>query len=827
MIRNFLTIAWRNLLRNKVFSLVNISGLAVGMAACFLVLQYVRFEWSYDKFHKNSDRIYRVTIEREHPASAIRISAAHPGVGPAMKEEFAEVEEFTRVLHQSIFMGEVTTWSHIDDQGNEKVFNEERVYCVDPSFPDVFSFPFVYGDPKTALSDISSVVIAESISRKFFGSENPIGRTLLLDGRRNLTVTGVFKDVPENSHLKFNILVTFFFEEMKPRVSEEAHWKWAEYYTYVRLMPGTNPSAIEARFPDFVERHMGEYMRRMNFVEHFHLQPVVDIHLRSPEMTKEREVHGSERTVYFLLIVAILILVIAWTNYVNLSTSKSIERAREVGVRKVSGASKRQLIIQFLLESVLINLLATFLGFALVGLSLPYFNQLAGKNIGTSVHELTLVQDPLFWAGLAGVIILGSFAAGFYPALVLSSFRVTAVLKGKFFGSRSGIALRKTLVGSQFIVSVALIAGTIIVFQQVSFMRNHDLGYAMDQILVVKSPRVGDSTTSIRMQSFKTELLRHSSIHSIAPSSEVPGRQPSQSNFIRNYDDGREEQFLCFWFFVDSGFFPTYDVALTAGRNFDEGERVNDNSKNIPIPVILNEKATRLLRFEAADDAVKKLIHFGFGGSDYIGEIVGVVADFHQRSLKTDYDPIIFFPASGSRGQYLGINMWMQSASETIAFIEDQYRQAFPGNQFEYFFLDDYFNDQYAADQQFGKVFGLFSGLALLVAGLGLFGLSTFMISQRTKEIAVRKVLGATIASMVPLFSKDFVKLIVIANLIALPVVYFLVDRWLNSFAFRINIGWIMFVVPAVVLLVISLITVSVQTMRTSSANPVKSLRSE
>ena len=827
MIRNYLTLAWRNLLRNKLFSLVNISGLAIGMAACFLVVQYVRFEWSYDKFHKDSDRIYRVTIERENAVSTIRISAAHPGVGPAMKDEFAQVEEFTRVLHQSIFLGDVTTWSHIDDQGNEKIFNEERVYCVDPAFLDMFSFPFVYGDPKTALSDISSVVIAESFSRKFFGSENPIGKTLVLDGRRNLTVAGVFKDVPENSHLKFNVLVTFFFEEMKARISEEAYWKWAEYYTYVRLMPGANAGALETRFPDFVERHMGEFMRRMNFEERFYLQPLVDIHLRSPEMTKEREVHGSERTVYFLLIVAILILVIAWTNYVNLSTSKSIERAREVGVRKVSGASKRQLIFQFLFDSLLVNLLATGLAFVLVVLSLPYFNQLAGKNIGTSVHELTLVQEPLFWLGLAVVIILGSFAAGLYPALVLSSFKVTAVLKGKFFGSRSGILLRKTLVGSQFIISVALIAGTIMVFRQVSFMKDQEVGYAIDQILVIKSPRVGDSSTSFRMETFRTELLRNPSIRSIAPSSEVPGRQPSQSNFIRNYDDGREEQFLCFWFFVDSGFFPTYDVAMAAGRNFHEGERMNHNSENIPIPVILNEKATRLLRFRAPEDAVKKLIHFGFGGDDYVGEIVGVVADFHQRSLKIDYDPIIFFPAAGFRGDYFGINMRRQSAAETIAFIEEQYRQAFPGNQFEYFFLDDYFNRQYAADQQFGKVFGLFSGLALLVAGLGLLGLSTFIISQRTKEIAVRKVLGATIASMIPLFSKDFVKLIVIANLIALPVVYFLVDRWLNSFAFRINIGWIMFVVPAVVLLVISLVTVTVQTIRTSSANPVKALRSE
>jgi len=827
MLKNYLLLAYRNLLKNKLFSLVNIFGLAVGMAACFLIFQFVRFELSYDRFHKQSERIFRVTLDSHQSSGQTRSAANHPGAGPALKSEYPEVLQFARVVHQSIFMGVVTAWSYVDDQNNIKVFNEERVYNVDPSFLTLFSFPFVFGDPEKAFPDVNSVVISQTVSNKFFGHENPLGKVLLLDGHRPFTIRGVFEDVPENSHLKFDILVSYFLTDAWGGGWDHSwDWKWPEYYTYVLLDPNADPDALEAKLPGFIQKYMGDRMKEMKSEERFHLQPVTDIHLRSPNLTKEREVHGSDRTVYFLLIIGVLILIIAWINYINLSTSKSIDRAQEVGLRKVAGASRSQLVTQFLLESAMVNFLAMVLSFLLIVIALPYFNQLTGKNISASIQDLAGTNQSWFWPIVAGIFMLGSFFSGLYPAFVLSSFRIVTVIKGKFFGSKSGVILRKILVGSQFIISVALIVGTVIVFRQVSFMQDQALGYKKDQLVVIKAPRVADSTIFNRMDVFKTELKRNTKINSVASSNQVPGNQISQMNFVRNVGEGTEGNFLCFHFAIDEEFMNTYDIDLMAGRNFrEEGNLISPDAKSNP--VMLNEKAVALLGFKSPEEAVNKLFTFGLGTKDWVGEIVGVVANHHQQSLKNGYDPIMFFSFTNFFGQYYTINLNMQNSSETIAFVKEQYERSFPGNQFEYFFLDEYFNRQYAADQQFGRVFGLFSSLALIVAGLGLFGLSTFMISQRIKEIAVRKVLGATIPSMVYLFSKDFVKLVILANLVALPMVYMIVDSWLSSFAFHVPLGWMMFVIPPIVLLIISLATVSLQTIRTGSVNPVRSLRSE
>jgi putative ABC transport system permease protein len=827
MYKSYFKVGWRNLLRNKGYSTINITGLAIGMAACFLIIQYVHFELSYDQFHQNSDRIYRVLIDFDNPGESVLSAANHPGTGPAMKAELPEVEQYARIVHQSIFREKVTTWSYVDGSGNEKTFNEERVYNADASFLKMFSFPFILGDPKTALDDASAVVISESVSKKFFGRENSLGKTLTVDGQRNLTVTGVFADVPENSHIKFDILVTYFLREgWSGEWNHNWDWSWPEYYTYIRLAPQTDFLRFEVKLEDFVDRHLGDITRRANQKQTFLLQPVTDIHLRSPEMTKEREVHGSERTVYFLTIIAALILIIAWINYINLSTSKSLERAKEVGLRKVAGAAKHQLISQFLFESAMVNFFATVLSFAIIIGALPHFNQLAGKNIGSTFTELPLLNEYWFWLTLIIIFIFGSVIAGLYPAFVLSSFRIVMVLKGKFFGSKSGIVLRRALVGSQFVISVALIAGTIMVFRQVTFMRSQDLGYIKDRLFVVNSPRVIDSTFQIRLETFKNELIRNSDINSVAPSSEIPGRLVAQVNIIRKFDEGPEGNTLAYHYQIDSDFFRTYGIDLIAGRNFRRDDSLRGPQADVN-PVIVNEQALEALGYKVAEEAVTQRIRFGLGPNLWVGEIIGVAENHNQQSLRGGYDPIIFFPNPGLSGQYFTINLNMRDPGKIISFIQDEYKKAFQGNPFEYFFLDDYFNRQYAADQQFGKIFALFSGLALIVAGLGLFGLATFMISQRTKEIAVRKVLGATTSSMVALFSKDFVRLIIVANIVVLPVVYFIVDQWLESFSFRVNIGWIVFVVPSIVLLVISLTTVSVQTIRTSSANPVKSLRSE
>ncbi len=822
MFQNYFKIALRNLIKSKVFSAINVLGLAIGLAACFLIMQYVLFELSYDQFHESSDRVYRVLLEGYQTKSA----ANHPLIGPALQEDFPEVEAYVRMVHQSIIFGENVAISYDDGQGNVKMFNEDRLYDVDSSFFSIFNFPFVYGDSENALSEASSIVISEKVSKKFFGSENPLGERLLIFGRFPFTVSGVFKDIPGNSHIKFDILTATWMRH------QEGLRTWPEFYTYVKLDSLADPQQLAKKLPGFMEKYLGDRMREMNNEEWLHLQPITDIHLKSPKLAKEREVHGNERTVYFLGIIAMLILTIAWINYINLSTSKSIERAQEVGLRKVAGASQRQLIAQFLFESAIVNFLAIALSFIIVIVSTPYFYQLAGKNIEISMVDL--VDELQFWLILAGVFVFGSCFAGLYPALVLSSFRVTTVLKGKFFRSKSGAVLRKLLVTFQFTISVALIAGTIIVFRQVSFMKNQELGYEKDQLLVIKTPLVVDSLFHQKLEVFKTRSTRNPNIYHVAPSNEIPGKLISQVNFIRNKGEGTEANTGVFHFHIGTDFIDTYGLTVVTGRNFREDEDLSAFSKSTtqPIPVMLNEKAVASLGYKNTEEATNQLINFGLGPrDDWTGEIVGVVSNYHQRSLKEKYDPILYFPVKNSTphlsGQYVTVNLNTNQLSETISFIEEEYAEVFPGNAFEYFFLDDYFNRQYAADQQFGRVFGLFSGLALVVACLGLFGLATFMISQRVKEIAIRKVLGATISGMAVLFSKDFVRLIVLANLIALPLVYLGVQRWLSNFAFQANISWLIFVIPAVILLIISIGTVGFQTVRTGSGNPVDSLRQE
>lgn len=828
MFGNYVTVAYRSLMRNKLFSLINISGLAIGLAACFLIVQYVLFEMSYDRFHPNADNVYRVLLHGKNDLSA----ATYPGIGPALEADFPEVEESARMLHQSLFLADNIAVTYDDGSGNIVSFNENRLYDVDPSFLRMFSFSFVYGDSINALSKTGTLVISETLSRKFFGDQNPIGKTLHLLGRFPFTISGVFKDVPENSHVQFNILMASWMQNrMENDPTNEGLWKWQEYYTYIRLNSRADPKELEAKLSDFMRKYLGDRMNDNNGEGQIELQPLTDIHLRSPNLIKERDTRGNASMVYFLLIVAIMILAIGWINYVNLSTSNSARRAREVGLRKIAGATHRQLVLQFLFEAAIVNSVALLLTAVIVALALPYFTQLTGKDISVNIH--TMLVQPRFWIAVLAINITGAISAGLYPAFVLSSFKITNVLKGKLLTGVSTVSLRKALVGTQFVISVGLIAGTIIVYKQVSFMRNNETGYAKDQLLVVKSPMTMDTTFYHKLTLFKTELRSAPDVRNVTTSSEVPGKLISMLNHVRKRDQGPEEDFTYYQFFIDKDFVDTYGLKILAGRNFRESDHLPDFNEVSaqPVPVIVNERVVELLGYDTAEDAVDQLITYGLGSADWTGVIIGVTANHHQRSLRQTYDPILFFhvtkPTSGLTGQYITINLNMQHPEESLTEIRDGYAKVFPDKPFEYFFLDDYFNRQYAADQRFGKVFGLFSGLAIIVACLGLFGLSTFMISQRTKEIAVRKVLGATIPGMVSLFSRDFVKLTLLANLIALPLVYIAAQQWLSGFAFHTNMGWVVFLVPAILLLIISVATVAVQTVKTGLANPTECLRSE
>lgn len=805
--------------------MVNILGLAIGMSATFLIFEYVQYEWSYDRFHEDGDRIYRVLTNRDILSGEALFATTHPGVAGALERDFPEVELAARMVPQSVFLTDGSTWSYVDERGEYTTFQETGVYNVDPGFLELFSFPLLRGDRATALSDPSSIVLSETIAHKYFGSDDPVGKVMLLNNGRRFTVTGVVVDVPGNSHMSFDILVSYFFAE--GQWNHSVDWRWPEFYTYVKLAPGTKPESMERRFDPFLLKYMGPRMKEMGFVEHLKLQRLYDIHLRSPEMAKERNPHGSVTTVYLLLVIAVLILIIAWINYINLSTSKAIERAGEVGIRKVVGARKRELIVQFLAESAVINGIGIGVAFVLTSVAFPFFVRLTGKELGDSIFGAGLVSEPGFWVTLLAIFLLGSFLAGLYPAFVLSSMKISLVLKGRFSGSQMGLVMRRSLVGFQFFISSLLIVGTITVFEQVHFMKGKDLGYAKEQLLVIRGPNIifTDTSATVRTESFKTELKRHPTVRNVTVSSEIPGKYLTGVSSIRMPDRSTEYIVSAFTYKVDTDFLNTYGVKLIEGRNFRIGENfVNPFDRNNS--VLLTEVAARALGFDRPEDIVGREIAFG-NNNDFLAEVIGVVGDFHQRSLREGYKPILFMPTSNRVGEYFTIRMDMHSPERTIRHLADEYDKAFPGNEFSYFFLDEFFDRQYAADQQFEKVFGMFASLSLIVTCLGLFGLSTFSISQKTNEILIRRVFGATRSSIVYLFSLDFLRLVVLANILALPVSILLVNRWLENFAFPVSLSWMIFAVPVLVLAVMSIATLAVQAVKTTRKNPGIALRTE
>jgi len=827
MLLNFLKIAYRNLLKNKVFSIVNIFGLAIGMAACFFIFAYVHFESSYDRFHKSAADLYRVNIFFGGSFGGFpAMSTNHPATGPAMKRDFPEVKEFARLAPPSLFLPS-TTVTYTDPKGQDVTLNQEKMFIADPSFLRMFSFPFVAGNQATALNEGRSIVISASMAKKYFGQADPVGKMLTLNRQLPLKVTGVFKDVPENSHLKFDMLISFV--TMVDDKFGNTEFGWPEFYTYVQLAPGTDPKKIEARFPAFVERYIGKKQRELNFQTYLHLQPLGDIHLRSGE-TRGPEPGGSEKEVYFLTLIGVLILVIAWINYINLSTAKSVERAKEVGLRKVVGGLRRQIVGQFILESVLVNLLALVVAVVIVLLCFPFFGPFIGKPIDQGTASSGIWHAPSFWLATLAVYLVSAFIVGAYPAFVLSAFRPAAVLKGKFGNSGRGIFLRKSLVVVQFVLSLLLIAGSITVYSQLSFMQRESLGYDKDQILVVKAPAFTDSTFTQKIGVFEASLRQDPSVRGIAPSSDIPGKAVIDRNGMRQASQDKTHNYLTFLSQVNDQFLATYGMSLAAGRNLNRSDTVNpftSSGRSSKIRVLVNEMVVKALGYKNNEAAVNQDIIFSYGPGELSGQIVGVVHNYHQRSLKDGYDPMLYWYPAYDNWRYFSVQVKADHLQQTLAGIERAYKDVFTGNPYEYFFLNEYFGRQYESDQRFGKVFGLFTGLAIFVACLGLLGLSAFMIRLRTKETGIRKVLGASVSSLLILFSKDFVKLVAIASVIAIPLVYWGANQWLRNYAFHIRLEWFIFVGPPLLLLSISLAMIGVQSVKTALANPVDSLKTE
>jgi putative ABC transport system permease protein len=800
MILNYLTVALRNLFKHKVFSFINIFGLALGIAASLLIVQYARYQLSYDRFEPNAGRIYRIEQDRyDNGRLSTQWAAGCTGIGPAVKDALPEVESFTRLVGFNAVMSY-----------RDREFREAKMYFCNDAFLPMFSYKARAGAASGALKDVFTAVITASTARKYFGSEDPVGKMISMNKRDNFKITAVIQDPPPNTHLKFDILLSWptFIKWRGPQA--ETQWYWDGFLTYILVRPGTDPTALEKKIAGVVQNKWGEEMKKEHAGMVFHLQPLPSIHLYSHYMF-ETEVNGDGKTVYFLLIIAVFIIVIAWINYVNLATARSVDRAREVGVRKVLGSLRRQLIGQFLFESLLINALAVLLAFALILACLPLFNMLTGQDL-----HFSLFKDPVFWLALSGIFTTGTFLSGLYPAFVLSSFSPISVLKGRLARTGHGALLRQSLVIVQFMASVILMVGTFAVYRQLHFMQHQDLGVRISQTLVLTGPSVTDSTYDNKFSGFKTEALRLPGVQQLTASTEVPGNKVGwNAGAIRLVGSDHKEQYRIIG--IDQDFLSAYGLRLLKGRNFYPG-LVDSQS------VLFNEAALEKIGFKRPEEALNKKIEFW--GKIYT--IVGVVSNHHQESLHQAYDAHIyrFFPDAGD---YYSLRLTgdRNSWPALISSIQGKWKTFFPGNPFDYFFLDEHFAQQYKADQQFGQTFGLFAGLAIFVSCLGLLGLAAFVVNQRTKEIGIRKIVGANLPSLLVLLTKDFIRPVLISFLIAIPLTYFLLQKWLENYAFRTSISPWMFIIPIMLILAVALLTISTQTLRAASANPARSLRTE
>lgn len=815
MLKNYLKIALRNLLKRKGFTLLNIFGLAIGMTCCLLILQYVNFERGYDKFHKDGDRVARLRIDSYKEGKLLWKSATvYPAFGPTMQKDFPEIESFCR-LHDAAIL--------LTNEARNVKFNEKKGYFADPGILDVFTIPLVKGNPKTALNAPEKLMLSESYARKYFGDENPIGKSLKVRGigkERSVEITGVFKDYPKDSHLIIDYLLSYSTltkiakESGDTDNSTETSWGWYDFYTYFKLRPGASIDRVQAKMPAFCQRYIDSKRDpKSNRRTEAHLMPMQDIHLYS-NFNQEAEVNGNGQAVSWLFLIAFFILAIAWTNYINLATARSLERAKEVGVRKVMGALRPQLVGQFMMESLLLNFSALLLALLAATVAMPFFSNFLEQPL-----EFTFAENLGFWTLMIGVFLLGTTLSGMYPAVVMSGVKPIIVLKGILPKITGGLSMRRTLIVSQFAASIALIVGTIVVYQQIGFMRNQKLGVDIEQTLVLEgASSVRDSLFQSSFKPFKNSLMRLSDVQNVTVSSTVPGEEIYWTNGARWMRAPGETNTTMYIMSMDYDFAPTFKTQLVAGRTFSEKFGEDQDGKN----VLLNESGVKALGIANAGKAVnEKLI---LGGDTM--NIVGVMADFHHESLKKAVNPMTIRLERGN-SRFNSIKLTTKDMSKSLAEIQQIWTQYFPNDPFNYFFLDQYFDRQYKSDVVFGKVFGFFAMLAILVACLGLLGLSSYNVLQRTKEIGVRKVLGANVSSIVVLLSKDFLKLVVISSLIAFPIAWFVMDYWLQDFASRIEIKWWVFVLAGVSALIIALLTVSFQSIKAALMNPVKSLKTE
>ena len=809
MLRNYFKVALRNILKDKFYSMINVFGLALGIASCIFIMIYINDELSYDKFNTKADRIYRVIEFIEPEGSPGEQSSSAPfAVGPALANEFNNIIE-TQVR----FFNFQSPTLLISEKESHKEFNETGVYFVDSTFFDVFDYQLIKGDRETALDKPNSLLLTESAARKYFGNEDPIGKFLRIQDQQELMVTGIMPEPPENAHFQFDFLVSFstlrsFFPTGPNGQSALTSWYWNPCWTYIVLNDNSKKTELEGQLNDFVNKYfVPEFVREDARLE---LQPLTDIHLTS-HLEFEMRANSSEENIYAFTIIGMVILFIASMNFMNLSTARSAKRAKEVGLRKTLGSAKSQLVFQFLMESFIISLLAIILAIILTVSGLSWFNMIADKTIGYDI-----VLHPTILTGLGLILIVVGLGSGLYPALVLSSFVPVKVLKDSQDKGGRGAFLRKTLVVLQFSLSIIMIIGTVAAIDQLDFLRKSDTGFDKDQILYISALRTPITQT---YPAFKKELENRPDIESVTGVLDVLGAHHQGDNFRF---EGMENSNLYSVFWVGHDFFKTFDLEIIEGRPYQEN-MVTDDS----LALIVNESMVRNMGWKLEETIGKP-----FSFNQFNGEIIGVVKDFNFVSKHKPIDPLVIQlqsrpQAFGFFFKYVAVKINSQNVAQTLSFVESKWKELVPGRPFEYFFLDQELDKLYKDEEKLGKVAGIFSLLAVIVASLGLFALASFMAEERKKEIGIRKVMGSSVPQIVMLLSKDFTKLILIAFFIACPIAWMAINAWLNNFAFHIEMNWLVFIAVGVITLIIALLTISYRALQAATANPVKSIRNE
>jgi len=803
MLKNYFKIAFRNLIRFKAYSLINIFGLAIGIASCIIILLFVSDELSYDKHNEKAEQIYRVHTRGKLLGNELNMAVSPTPLGETMVNDFPEVINSARLSYNANML----------IRYNDNVFNETRFFWADSTIFEVFTMQFIQGDPKTALDEPHTLVITESLAKKYFGKEDPMDKIMNMEDGTAYTVSGVIKDCPTNSHFRYDLFASLSSWGGGER---NTYWVSNNFYTYILLKEGASGTGLQKKLPEFAKKYAGPQLQQLlgitydeaktrGYVYEFLMQPLLDIHLNS-HLDYEIEPNSDIRYVYIFSIIAVFILVIACINFMNLTTARSSTRSKEVGIRKVLGSNKAKLVKQFLTESILLAFFAVLIAIVLVEILLPAFSQLSGKDLQTNYFNNLLAVPAL----IITVVFVG-FLAGIYPAFFLSSFQPVKVLKGKPNEGRKSL-LRSGLVVFQFAITIILFACTLVVFNQMKFIQEKKLGFDKEHVLVIQRAWALEN----HAKAFKDELLQNSKIISASNTDNLPGKLFGQTVF-KPEDAPLSQQYPLAIMSTDYSFSKTLGLEISDGRYFSE-ESTTDSTA-----IILNESAVKFMDMK---DPLGKRIVLPDDNQGRFFTIIGVLKDFHYESLHQHIRPLAVFLNRGQTA-YLPIRIRPNDISKTLSFIETQWKKFVPGKPFEFFFLDEDFDKLYQSEQKTGQIFTAFSVLAIFIACLGLFGLTAFTVERRIKEIGIRKVLGASISTIVFLISKEFLKWVLIANLIAWPVAYYFMNNWLENFAYRTEITFWVFIFSGVIALIIALFTVSSQTIKAATANPVKSLRYE